>query len=132
TAADCPSSPACDPADHVCRACVTDDNCASQVCDLTYGSPTQYQCVQNVIYVDCDNGNGGNDGKSLANPIDKINAGLAAAKTAGYDTVRVVGNCGAENATINNQNVTLVGGAGATIRYNGGNNPALQVQGSSL
>jgi hypothetical protein len=120
----------CDPADHVCRACVADGDCTSQVCDLTFGSATQYQCVTNVVYVDCMNGSGGNDGKSTANPVDKISKGVSLAGTYGYNTIRVINTCGNENVDFNNVNLTLVG-AGAAIHWSNGDNPAVKVEGTS-
>lgn len=122
--------PKCDPADHICRACVTDADCASAVCDLTYGSATQYQCVTNVVYVDCMNGGASNDGKTPATAVDKISTGVTVAGNLGYNTIRVTNTCGAENVDFNNLNLTLVG-AGATIKQNNGNNPAVNVRGSS-
>jgi hypothetical protein len=124
------TAPKCDPADHVCRACVADADCPSQVCDLTFGSATQYQCVTNVVYVDCMNGSGGNDGKSAANPVDKISKGVTFAGTYGYNTIRVTNTCGNENVDFNNVNLTLVG-AGAAIHWSNGDNPAVKVEGSS-
>jgi len=134
TSADCSgATSSCDPNDHVCRACVTDGDCASKACDLTYGSPTQFTCKTNVIYVDCQNGKAPptNDGKSLGSPLLLVSQGVAAAKSAGYDTVRVTGNCAGENLTVDNANLTLIGDTGAAIKQMNNNNPALLVSGSS-
>ena len=129
------SKPSCDATTHACRACAADAECPSEVCDLTPGSPTLGRCVSNVIYVDGGpNGNDGNDG-SMQKPVATISTGVMKAMQASASVVRIAavagGYYGAENLSLNNAVVTLVGETGAAIRPKGTNNAAFVTMGSS-
>lgn len=80
---ECPAAqPVCDPADHVCRGCVADVECPSDVCHELVGA-----CVDEAVALYITPTGAGN-ACSRAQPCGSLNTALAAA-TATRRTIRV-------------------------------------------
>jgi hypothetical protein len=125
----------CDPTSHSCRPCLSDSDCASEVCDLTPGAASFGECVSNVVYVDATNQScATDDGLTPAHGVCKISTGVMKAMMNTKSFIHIAnipnGSYNTENLSFSGISLTFVGEPGTTIKPSG-NNPAFEIKGTS-